>query len=272
MLKFSGTSNIKLFVEKVLDDMNEDLRGKSILDVPAGSGYTSSILKKYGANVFAYDLFPEFFKVNGVECKKIDLSCKLPIDDSCMDMIICQEGIEHLPNQLLLFQEFNRVLKNDGTLILTTPNISHLRAKISYLLSESDFYKRMPPNELDAVWHSSDNRVYFGHIFLIGIQKIRVLSSIAGFKIRKVHKVKVSVGSLFFSFLYPVLIFSNVYAYLKNTFKNDGILVSDKKRVYGEIIKFNLHPSILFGKHLLLELKKTDSNELTSRQSQEGIV
>ena len=187
-------------------------------------------------------------------------------------MIICQEGIEHLPNPLLLFQEFNRVLKKDGTLILTTPNISHLRAKISYLLSESDFYKRMPPNELDAVWHSSDNRVYFGHIFLIGIQKIRVLSSITGFKIKKIHNVKASAGSLFFSFLYPILIFSNIYAYLKNTFKNDDMLLSDKKRVYGEIVRLNLHPSVLFGKHLLLELKKIDSKELTSRKSQEGII
>lgn len=272
MLKFFGASNIKLFVEKVLDDMNEDLCGKSILDVPAGSGYTSAILKKYGAHVYAYDLFPEFFKLDGVECKKTDLSCKLPLNDNSMDMIICQEGIEHLPNPLLLFQEFNRVLKKDGTLILTTPNISHLRAKISYLLSESDFYKRMPPNELDAVWHSSDNRIYFGHIFLIGIQKIRVLSSITGFKIKKIHNVKASVGSLFFSFLYPILIFSNIYAYLKNTFKNDDILLSDKKRVYGEIVRLNLHPSVLFGKHLLLELKKTDSNELTSRKSQEGII
>jgi len=272
MLKLFGSSNIKLFVEKVLDDMGEDLRGKSILDVPAGSGFTSSILKKHGADVHAYDLFPEFFKLDGVECKKIDLSYKLAIDDDSMDMIICQEGIEHLPNPLLLLQEFNRILKKGGTLILTTPNISHLRSKFSYFLSESDFYKRMPPNELDAVWHSNDKRIYFGHLFLIGIQKIRVLSLVAGFKITKIHDVKLSIGSLFFIFLYPLLAFANIYAYLKNTFKRDGILVSDKKRVYGEIVKFNLHPSILFGKHLLLELKKVDSKELVVRSSQEGII
>lgn len=272
MLKFFGSSNIKLYVEKVLDDMGYDLRGKSVLDVPAGSGYTSSILKKYGAKVYAYDLFPEFFKSHDVECKKIDLSDKLPMEDDSVDIVICQEGIEHLPNQLLLFQEFNRVLKKDGTLILTTPNISHLRAKISYLLSESDFYKRMPPNELDAVWHSTDKRIYFGHIFLLGIQKLRVLSVVSGFKIKKIHTVKVSMGSLFFAFLYPVLIVSNIYAYFKNTYKNDGIEINDKKEVYGEIVKFNLHPSILFGRHLFLELKKIDSDKLAVRILQDGIL
>lgn len=272
MFKIFGSSNIKIFVEKILDKMGDELQGKSVLDVPAGSGFTSSILKKHGADIHAYDLFPEFFKLDGVECGKIDLTCELPIDDNSMDMIICQEGIEHLPNPLFLLQEFNRILKKGGTLILSTPNISHLRAKLSYFLSESDFYKRMPPNELDAVWHSNDKRIYFGHIFLIGIQKIRVLSVVAGFKITKIHDVKLSMGSLFLIFLYPILVFSNVYAYLKNTSKRDGLLISDKKRVYREIVKLNLHPSILLGKHLLLELKKIDYEELTARSSQEGIV
>ena len=272
MLRFFGPTNIKIHVAAVLKNMQEKLRGLSVIDMPAGSGYTSNILREHGANVSAYDLFPEFFDVDGIECKKIDLSEKLLIDDNSADMIVCQEGIEHLPNQLLLFQEFSRILKEKGTLIITTPNISHLRAKMSYLMSESDFYKRMPPNELDALWHTADGRQYFGHIFLIGIQKIRVLAAISGFKIKKVHTVKVSIGSFSLLFLYPLLILANVYSYIKNLYKYDGVNFNEKKKIYREIIKLNLHPTILFGKHLLLELEKTEQSKLDVRNSDEGII
>lgn len=272
MLKFFGPTNIKIHVAAVLKGMHKKLNGMSVIDMPAGSGYTSNILKEHGATVIAYDLFPEFFEAEGIKCSKIDLSEKLPIDDNSADMIVCQEGIEHLPNQLLLFKEFSRILEEKGTLILTTPNISHLRAKLSYFMSESDFYKRMPPNELDALWHTADGRQYFGHIFLLGIQKIRVLAAISGLKIKKVHTVKVSIGSFSLLFVYPLLILANVYSYAKNLYKYDGVNFNEKKKIYREIIKLNLHPTILFGKHLLLELEKDEQSKLDVRNSKDGII
>mgnify|MGYP001428065201 CR=1 FL=1 len=72
-----------------------------------------------------------------------------------------------------LLKEFNRVLKKGGGLIITTPNYSNMRAKMSYLLSESErFNSILAPNELDSIWMSKQditNEVYYGHIFLIGI-------------------------------------------------------------------------------------------------------
>lgn len=272
MLKFFGSSNIKLFVKDALDNMAEKLKGKKVLDIPAGSGFTSKILLDHGADVLAYDLFPEFFKVDEIECKKANLSERLPIADNSLDIIVCQEGIEHLPDQLFALKEFNRVLKENGTLLLTTPNISHLRSKVSYLLSESDFYKRMPPNELDALWHTDEGREFYGHIFLINIQKIRVLSAVAGFKLTKLHKVKLSVGSLFLSFLYPFIIVANIYAYLRNVRKNGEIDYKKKKNTYKEIVKLNLHPSIQFGKHIFIEFKKNSKSELSVYKTEDSII
>jgi len=62
----------------------------------------------------------------------------LPVTDESFDYVVCQEGIEHFPDQLFVLQELARVLKKDGTFLLTTPNISHLRAKISYLLVKAN--------------------------------------------------------------------------------------------------------------------------------------
>lgn len=255
MLRLYGSSDIKNFVRAYLVSRN-DLKNKKVADIPAGFGVTSQILIEQGAEVFPFDLFPDCYKVPDSECKFADLQKKLPIDDKSLDLLICQEGIEHLPNQLFTLKEFNRVLNRSGTLVITAPNISHLRAKVSNLLTESEMYKRMPSNELDAIWHAEGNKEYFGHIFLIGIQKLRVLAVAAGFRIKKIHTVRASATALLFGFLYPVIILVNLLSYFVNVHKKDKIDKDEKKRVYWEIVKLNMHPTILFGRHLFIEFEK----------------
>ena len=256
MLRFLGSSNIKNFVREYLDS-REDLKGKKIADIPAGRGITSKILIDKGADVYPYDLFPDVYNVPDSECKFADLQDKLPIDDKSLDMVVCQEGIEHMPDQLATLKEFNRILRDNGSLVITTPNISHLRAKLSNLLTESELYKRMPSNELDAIWQAEDNKQYFGHIFLIGVQKLRVLAVAAGFKLKKVHTVKASTSAVLLGVLYPIIILVNLLSYYSNVNKNDNIDKNEKKRVYWEIVKLNMHPTILFGRHLFIEFEKT---------------
>lgn len=256
MLSFFGSSDIKLFVQRYFEKRG-DLKGKIVVDIPAGKGVISGVLKDLGAEVRAYDLFPEFFAVDGLTCEDADLSKKLPIADSSVDIVLCQEGLEHLPDQLFALQEFNRILKPGGQLVVTVPNISHLRGKLSNFLTESEFYKRMPSNELDALWFTGEgNKMYFGHIFLLGIQKLRVLAIASGFAIARIHKVKVSSTSLLLGIFYPLIVLVNYYAYFKNVKAKDGLDIDDKRRVYREIIKLNMHPTILFGRHLFVEFNK----------------
>ncbi len=256
MLKFSGSSDIKRFVERYFRTRS-DMKGKRVADLPAGKGYISAVLRDVGAEVRAYDLFPEFFQIEGMTCSEADLTERLPIDDASFDMVLCQEGIEHLPDQLAALREFNRILAPGGTLVLTTPNISHLRARMSYLLTESELWKRMPPNELDAVWHADSGKTYFGHIFLVNIQKLRVLAVAAGFRLARVHTVKASTSALLLGFLYPVIVLTNWLAYQRNLRRKDGLDEAEKRRVYGEILRLNIHPTILFGRHLFVEFEKS---------------
>lgn len=255
VLRFFGSSNIGLFVKDYLDS-REDLEGKVVVDIPAGTGQMSAVLHEKGAIVKAYDLFPEFFEVDGLECEAADMQDRLPIEDASADIILCQEGIEHMPNQLAMLQEFNRILKPGGTLILTTPSISHLRARMSNFFMESEVYKRMPPNELDALWHAGDGRMYYGHIFLIPVQRLRVLGIAAGFRIDKIHPVRVSTSSFILGVLYPLIVLVNVWAYSVNMRKDIRVAKETKRRIYREIVRLNLHPTILFGRHLFLNLVK----------------
>lgn len=66
------------------------------------------------------------------ECKidLFDAECDVfPYSDAYFSTVLCCELIEHLPNDPMhMMMEINRVLKPGGHLVLTTPNITSLRA------------------------------------------------------------------------------------------------------------------------------------------------
>lgn len=54
----------------------------------------------------------------------LDIVCDItdiPEPDASFDVILCAEVFEHLPNPVLAVQEFSRLLKQDGKLVLTAP-------------------------------------------------------------------------------------------------------------------------------------------------------
>lgn len=61
---------------------------------------------------------------------RVDLETQpLPVEDSTFDVVLCCEVIEHLElDPMFMMSEINRVLKPNGLLILTTPNITSTRA------------------------------------------------------------------------------------------------------------------------------------------------
>jgi ubiquinone/menaquinone biosynthesis C-methylase UbiE len=48
--------------------------------------------------------------------------CNLPLQNNCVDLIICQDVLEHVPYQLQLILEIIRILNVNGIAIITTPN------------------------------------------------------------------------------------------------------------------------------------------------------
>lgn len=261
--------SIKYYVKKYLIANKNLYKGKKVIDFPAGNGITSKILKEIGANPIPMDLFPEYFEIAGLKCERANIREGLPIEAKSVDALICQEGIEHFSDQYEALKEFNRVLKNKSTLLITTPNYSNLRAKLSYLLSESErFNSTMPPNELDSIWMSKQevtNEIYFGHIFLIGIQKLRVLAKLSGFKIKKYHFTRIkSTSILLFPLFYPFIFISNWITYRKNMRKNKDYEMKIKKEIYGEIFRLAVNPKILVSSHLMVEfIKEQDFENVT---------
>jgi SAM-dependent methyltransferase len=176
--------------------------------------------------------------------------------------VLCQEGIEHFSDQLKALKEFNRVLKKGGRLLLTTPSYSNLKAKASYLLFESEyFHKLMPPNEIDSIWMSDKSitgGMYHGHIFLTGIQKLRLLGKIAGFSIAGIPFMRVNKTSLaLFPFLFPIIVISSYITRWRSMRKNRGVPDATKAAVYNEQLALNVSPRILLDEHLFIIFEKS---------------
>lgn len=249
---------IHRYVAKYINTL-PDLSGRVVLDVPCGDGRGSYEFRKKGAEVKALDLFPGFMKLNEVKAEFADLSEVLPIESSSVDYILCQEGIEHIPNQLKVLEEFNRVLKKDGVLLITTPNYSHVRARLSHLLLESDYWKRMPPTEMDSIWFAENesSKLYFGHLFILGVQHFQSLLTLAGFKTNRRIKTDLGNSSLIIGLvLYPLFTFVTLLSYMIYKRKNTHIEQEKRNKILWERVKLNLSPTTLFYKHIFWVLQK----------------
>ena len=251
----------KYYVKRFLDNNINTYKGKTVLDIPAGNGATSEILLENGANVEAFDLFPEYFMLKNIECKRADILNKIPTPDNHAHLIICQEGIEHFSDQLKAFNEFNRVLELKGELLITTPSYSNLASKMSYQIFESENSKLMPPNEIDDIWMNEKDlistEIYHGHIFLVGLQRLRVLAKLSGFKIKEIQYVRLSKWSLFLlPFFYPIIYISSHLRYFKFLKKHKNISLEDKKSIYKEQLEININIKNLINKHTFIIFEK----------------
>jgi ubiquinone/menaquinone biosynthesis C-methylase UbiE len=247
-------------VKRFFWSIKPEMKAKIVIDIPAGNGVTTEILMELDAKVEPFDLFPEYFMLKNIECKRADIMEKIPVADNYADWVVCQEGIEHFSDQLKAFKEFSRILKIEGKLLITTPSYSNLSAKLSYLLFESETLKQMPPNEIDDIWMSDKaitEELYHGHIFLLGVQKLRILAKLAGFRIKEIRYIRISKSSLFlFPFFYPFIFVSSYLRYFRNLRKHKEIAMQSKKDVYKEQLKINIDPRTLLNHHTFIVFEK----------------
>lgn len=101
----------------------------TVLDAASGSGYGTEILAEKAASVVGIDISQHALNYASTRHMRpnivfhsADLNGPLPMPDSCFDLIVSFETLEHVRNQANLISEFRRVLKPRGHLILSTPD------------------------------------------------------------------------------------------------------------------------------------------------------
>lgn len=105
-----------------------------VLDV--GFAYTPN---KYLKNVIGLDIVKADKPENYLEVYKGN-AMNMPFKDKTFDSITAGDVIEHLENPAQFLRECKRVLKNDGTLIISTPNAAFLPLQPLEILFIKKFY------------------------------------------------------------------------------------------------------------------------------------
>lgn len=108
----------------------QHFRGLSVCDVPCGRGSMSARLAALGAEVTSVDIAAaEDYLADPARRILHDVNKGLPFAPSSFDVVISIEGIEHLENPSAFLRACAEVLRPQGWLFLTTPNVDSLRSR-----------------------------------------------------------------------------------------------------------------------------------------------
>ncbi|HCT64580.1 MAG TPA: glycosyl transferase family 2 [Lachnospiraceae bacterium] len=115
--------NRYIFAKNILSD-------KNILDSACGSGYGTAILSSNNNNVVGLDISEEAIEYAKENYLNKDINfvvgsiAELPFADNSFDGVVSFETIEHVHGEVQnkFLQEVKRVLKNNGILVISTPN------------------------------------------------------------------------------------------------------------------------------------------------------
>jgi 2-polyprenyl-3-methyl-5-hydroxy-6-metoxy-1,4-benzoquinol methylase len=106
---------------------------KVVLDVACGVGFGTQILSQnQAAWVVGVDISSEALGVaQDYFSDSVSRFCqsngeRLPFNHQQFDLVVCFETLEHVPHPEKFFSEIHRVLKSDGILISSIPNIDFL--------------------------------------------------------------------------------------------------------------------------------------------------
>ena len=256
---------ISRYVADYLNTLDK-LKNAVVLDIPAGDGRSSAIMKEKGATVLAFDLFPSFMEAEGIKTEFADMSDGIPLGNHEADLVLCQEGLEHIPDHMKLFREFNRLLKPGGLLVMTVPNKSCLVGRFTSLIHEGETLRNMPPSEVDSIWHSEgSDQIYYGHLFTPTAHSLRTISSLNGFDIvERVPCQKSKSSMALLPLVGPFVYLLSTYAFVRNClrWKHDKSAL----KLFWNQYALNLSPKTLLSKHTFWVLeKKQEADESRKR-------
>jgi ubiquinone/menaquinone biosynthesis C-methylase UbiE len=107
---------------------NKYIKGKTVLDIPCGVGWGASLLR--GAeSIIGIDISDEAisYAKEHYETKNRTFCVgdmeSITVEDNSIDVVVCLEGFEHVREDIGIrfLEESKRVLKPDGSLIMTCP-------------------------------------------------------------------------------------------------------------------------------------------------------
>ncbi len=166
-----------------------------VLDIGAGHAPYKELFAhcKYITQDFCQ--LDETAQRGGEGYSKIDVVSDIvavPLDSQSIDVIICTEVLEHVPDPISAIKEFSRLLKPGGKVLITTPLCSFLHQEPYH------FYGGFTPFFYDK--HLSDN----GFSTIVSEFNHKYFSFIA-FDLIRFYKMYLKLPLLFIVLLFPLV-------------------------------------------------------------------
>jgi len=137
-LRIFGLPHLGLRIRmKYIIDLLNPKKGEKTLDAGCGPGIYSMYLAKNGLHMYGADLSNDKIESAKRIGKKLNINVKfstisitqLPYEDEMFDKLICTEVLEHVENDRQAMDELTRVLKNNGSFILSVPAYNSFNIK-----------------------------------------------------------------------------------------------------------------------------------------------
>ncbi len=120
--------------------------GSRVLDVGCSTGYLARPLVERGCSVVGIELSEEAAQGAREVCEDVLVGdveeLELPFADASLDVILCGDLIEHLRDPRRFLERVRPLLRRDGLLVLSTPNVANWAIRLGLLAGRWRYTER----------------------------------------------------------------------------------------------------------------------------------
>lgn len=121
-------------------------RGKRVLDVGCSSGYLARPLVANGCTVVGVEFDPDAAEEARSVCADVLVgdveTMELPFEEASFDVVLCGDLVEHLRDPEAFLARVRPLLRGDGRLVLTTPNVANWSMRLGLLAGRWRYTER----------------------------------------------------------------------------------------------------------------------------------